>query len=867
MANTKFLSRFQNKRDTAANFTTNNPVLLDGELVVVDTGSGVTRLKSGDGSSKFSALPYLDEPIYNKIPVASTIAGKAPGTAAVGSSTKYAREDHVHPKQTTVSGNAGTATKLATARTINGVSFDGSANITVADSTKLPLTGGTLTGILKFKTSSWAGNILASNAENKKRYELYSNSNSGAIAPVVLSVFTDDTGSANVKYIFGTNGTLSATTFSGSLSGNATTATTATKLGTADVGTATKPIYLDAGVPKACTYTLGKSVPSNAVFTDTNTWRPLGTGADDACAGNDSRLSNARPASDVSAWAKAASKPTYTASEVGAIPTSAKGAASGVASLDSSGKVPSAQLPSYVDDVLEYAAKSNFPSTGESGKIYIDSSNNKTYRWSGSAYVEISASLALGTTSSTAFAGDKGNTAYAHATAKGSAFASGLYKITTNAQGHVTAATKVTKSDITGLGIPSSDTNTWIAFKGATTDAAGTAGYAPAPAAGSANRYLRSDGTWAVPPNTNTDTKVSITTTNPSTGTSYYIPFSSSSSSSATGLCANNGIKYWTLEGTTGAIGISELILGNSAKTGTAGNKQGQITIYGTGTGYTVVKPGNNTDTNITITLPSSSGTIALTSSSITGSAAKWTVARTLSFTGDASGSMSVDGSANKSATLTLANSGVIAGTYGPTANATATHGGTFNVPEVIVDAKGRITSAYTRTITLPSLPSATTSAKGIVQLTTSTSSTSTTLVPTASALNQVRVKAEAALPKSGGTISGFLNIEGAGLDGSIQAFSVYTTDDSYAVNIAPKSINLFDGSGSSNHQIFLSLGEDTNQTGCAILNLVGEGEQADTRVVIRGLYEPTEDSEAANKAYVDSMCSSIIVKSVTPPV
>lgn len=57
---------------------------------------------------------------------------KANGTAAVGTSAKYAREDHVHPVQTSVSGNAGTATKLATARKIGNASFDGSANITVA---------------------------------------------------------------------------------------------------------------------------------------------------------------------------------------------------------------------------------------------------------------------------------------------------------------------------------------------------------------------------------------------------------------------------------------------------------------------------------------------------------------------------------------------------------------------------------------------------------------------------------------------------------------------------------------------------------------------------------------------------------------
>ena len=136
------------------------------------------------------------------------------------------------------------------------------------------------------------------------------------------------------------------------------------------------------------------------------------------------------------------------------------GAANGIATLNESGKVPESQLPSYVDDVLEYSSLSGFPVTGETGKIYVATNTNKTYRWSGSTYVEISASLALGETSSTAYRGDRGKTAYDHASAKGSAFSSGLYKITTNAEGHVTAATSVAKSDITALGIPGSDTNT-----------------------------------------------------------------------------------------------------------------------------------------------------------------------------------------------------------------------------------------------------------------------------------------------------------------------------------------------------------------------------------------------------------------------
>lgn len=83
------------------------------------------------------------------------------------------------------------------------------------------------------------------------------------------------------------------------------------------------------------------------------------------------------------------------------------------------GKVPASQLPSYVDDVLEYANLAAFPGTGETGKIYVAIDTNKTYRWSGSAYVEISPSLALGETSATAYRGDRGKTAYDHSQATG----------------------------------------------------------------------------------------------------------------------------------------------------------------------------------------------------------------------------------------------------------------------------------------------------------------------------------------------------------------------------------------------------------------------------------------------------------------
>ena len=84
------------------------------------------------------------------------------------------------------------------------------------------------------------------------------------------------------------------------------------------------------------------------------------------------------------------------------------GKPNGFATLDENGIVPSSQLPSYVDDVLEYSSYLTLPTEGNTGIIYVTLDNKKTYRWSGSTYVEISKSLGLGETASTAFPGNRG---------------------------------------------------------------------------------------------------------------------------------------------------------------------------------------------------------------------------------------------------------------------------------------------------------------------------------------------------------------------------------------------------------------------------------------------------------------------------
>lgn len=188
------------------------------------------------------------------------------------------------------------------------------------------------------------------------------------------------------------------------------------------------------------------------------------------------------------------------------IDSSKMGVENGVATLDGSGRVPTTQLPSYVDDVIEgyliinifYKDKTYQEQIQpEEGKIYVDMETNKTYRWSGSGYTEISASLALGVTSSTAFQGDHGDVAYKHALAHGEEHAEGLYKITTNAEGHVSAATEVTRDDIVSLGIPGTDTK-YNDFSGATELGDGAQGLVPAPKTNdNVNKYLKADGNWS----------------------------------------------------------------------------------------------------------------------------------------------------------------------------------------------------------------------------------------------------------------------------------------------------------------------------------------------------------------------------------
>ena len=318
-------TKLAGKSDTSHshNLSTMINTLVEGTSAPTDDDYYIAQY-AGGGTTNTTYTRRLHSALW------SYIKGKADSVYQAKGS--YAASSHTHTiaqisNLQTILDSKASASHTHTIANVTGLqsALDGKA-ASVHSHSYLPLSGGTLTGALNFANGIWnvvgddvaigdmnIGGTLGVMGKNGntsiKLVQYGASTTNGEAAPGVAWTCTGN-GASTIS------GTLSGT-FSGSLSGNASSATALTS----SAGSTIQPIYFSGGKPVACSYTLGKSVPSNAVFTDTNTWRPLGTTADTACAGNDSRLSNARPASDVYSWAKASSKPSYSWGEISGKPS------------------------------------------------------------------------------------------------------------------------------------------------------------------------------------------------------------------------------------------------------------------------------------------------------------------------------------------------------------------------------------------------------------------------------------------------------------------------------------------------------------------------------------------------------------------
>lgn len=316
-------------------------------------------------------------------------------------------------------------------------------------------------------------------------------------------------------------------------------------------------------------------------------------------------------------------------------------------------------------------------------------------------------------------------------------------QITTNAQGHVTTLTSRTITlpsavTLSSLGITATATelnymdgvtssvqtqlNSKAAnsdFDGATSSDAGTHGLVPAPAAGASNRYLRSDGTWAVPTDTNTTysagTGLSLSGTtfnhasygtagtygpsanaSPAHGGTFTVPSVTTNAQGHVTGAANRTITLPTYSNMRGAT---------SSAAGAAGLVPAPSSGYNTrflrGDGTWQV-PANTTYSVFTGSSSSAGGSSGLVPAPSAGASTRylrcdgtWATPTDTNTTYSAGTGLSLS-----STTFSLATSGVTAGSYGPTANVTGTNGTTINVPQITVDAYGRVTSVTNRVYT-----------------------------------------------------------------------------------------------------------------------------------------------------------------------
>ena len=463
-------------------------------------------------------------------------------------------------------GNSSTATKLATARTITlsgsvtgSASFDGSGDITISTTTNhthsyLPLSGGTLSGDLNFSNSN--GAITWNSSTYHQRIQTVDDSTANTNVFVFQQSSNSGTSWTDLMTVQD-NGNVIATTFTGDLVGNADTATALTS----SAGSATQPVYFSSGKPVACTYTLGKSVPSSAVFTDTkvtavgNHYTPSGGTTTSASGGTLTDITNSTSGVQV----------------VTGVTKDAAGHVTGVTSIALKSVNTNTDTKVTSTTTNPTTATTYYPTwvTGATtGGVLIN--NGFTYgTLEGTTSADGYGIIKLGNSTASGTAGNK----YGRIDLFSNSTSYGYIKQadTTSAVAHTLPATSGTLLNT------------------------GTTSFTRSLTSGTKIGTIKINGTSTdIYCQTNTDTKVTASTVNPTAVTNYYPTWVSDAGTS--GVSINNGLRYSSLEGSADAIGYGRLILGNNVASGTDGNKYGGLVMYGTGAYYTVFRSYEQTD-------------------------------------------------------------------------------------------------------------------------------------------------------------------------------------------------------------------------------------------------------------------------------
>lgn len=713
-----------------------------------------------------------------------------------------------------LSGNATSATKLQTARTIaltgsvtGSGSFDGSGNLSIATTTNhthsyLPLSGGTVTGVTQFnnylKLNAWSGYgtgtanfwydannkfVEIQNATDLKLAgtKVSKEGHTHNYLPISGGTLTGDVVLPITKSSL--DGSLPVSSATMSISDITSLSNYKTYLGSYQhsgvwynlISTRHRNgsgdgsgygMYFRSELTSSSNLTWGKQYGANSwqaerTILDSsnyNTYAPTktGTGASGTwginISGSAAKLTTARTISLTGSVVGSGSfdgsgdlsistttnhthdDRYYTESEINTklnakLNTSLKGTANGLAELDSNGRVPSNQLPSYVDDVIEgYLYNSKFYKesahtteiTGETGKIYIDLTSNKTYRWSGSAFSVISETLALGETSSTAYRGDRGKIAYDHSQA---AHAPSNAEVNQNAFSNVVVGSTTIAAD------SKTDTLTLIAGSNVTITPDAT------------NDKITISST-------NTDTKVTQTAITASDYTNWRPLIWGASNSSTEGFTPTtvtdstftaNTISCQPSSGTIRASVFKGSLSGNASSstklTTSAGSatqpiyfSDGKPVVCTYSLGKSVPSDAVFTDTHYTTRLKvGASATATANAAASNGSvyinildnttirdSHKITGAGATTVTSDENGVITIN-STNTTYTagsgLTLSgtqfkhSNSVTASTAQGDANKTLAFGGTFTIPTITYDATGHITGKGTTTMTMPANP------------------------------------------------------------------------------------------------------------------------------------------------------------------